>query len=300
MTLTDRTDQNDRSVFDAPPALTTLNEKLQAQAALRNALSDPLMPPTPPRPPVAPLPTSSVSVTPAAPKPAMPKPAPQAPAESSDPYGDKGSALSRLPKLPFELLLAMIIGMILLAVVLVVTRGSLSDAKSERDAERAKSAQLDQQLRDANANLEAATAANAELEAAGAETQQEIDERAAALEALQTQITELQAANDELQAKVDAAPTAEPSASPAPVAAPVWGDPFAQALGEYLASADGVRINSSQSTCLGRTVVDDIGLDAVGIGVSTSRTKVTNDVLIDAMASAATACNIDPNLVFGR
>jgi hypothetical protein len=227
-------------------------------------------------------------------------------------YVDRGAALSRLPKLPFEAFLVVLMGAILLLVVFLNGRSSLSDARQDRDAaiadvdaltERATSAEqrLDELAADNVTLADQVTAlkeaARTTAEASNADDdstlQDQLTERDDTITELESTNADLIEANESLTARVD-----EIESSDVEAAGPTSGPAFELFLGELLASENGVRIEPLQSVCLSRFVIDDIGLDAIGAGLSTEKSTVTNDLLIQSMVRGAESCAIDPALIF--
>ncbi len=236
-------------------------------------------------------------------------------------YVDHGSALSRLPRLPFELLMVLLIVMIFMGVGLVLMRSSMTDATEARDAASAERDAVAAQLEIANVELAAANTLAAELQSqldgatdstdvtstVDADRVTDLEAELAASEATVAQLTDdatkLQAEVDALDAQLAAAATA-PAATvdvAAPVStSPTFGDPTARYIGEMLADADGLRITAAEATCLGRGVIGQIGLDQVATGMSSARTAATNDVVIQAIIGAAATCGIDPGRIFAQ
>jgi cell division protein FtsB len=229
-----------------------------------------------------------------------------------DDYVDRGAALSRLPKLPFEAFLVVLMGAILLLVVFLNGRSSLNDARQDRDSAIAEVDALTERTTAAEQGLDAAEKKNVELAAQISELenaaltpvdapngddvstlQDELIARDETIAELETANADLATANETLGARIDELGSADIIA-----ADPNSGPAFELFLGELLASENGVRINQLQSVCLSRFVIDDIGLDAIGSGLSTAQNTATNDLLIQSMVGAATACSIDPSLIF--
>ena len=283
-------------------------------------------PPPPPAPPRTPAASSAPSapagrVTPRA---SVPASKPTA-APSGDDYVDRGAALTRLPKLPFEFVLVVVIGAILLGVFTVLGRISLGDAQDRADAAEAQLAlvrteavatqdvdpsadeiaaletdvsNLREQLAAATADAGDSTPAVSDSAAAA-----EIDTLQSSVDDLTTQLTTAEDANDDLTADLDTAETAladlqGSSDADAPAVTAQDSDAFSQYVGELVSSADGLRINPEQSRCLGRAVIDDIGVEAFSAGMSSSRSSTTNDVVIDSVVAGVAECGIDATRVF--
>lgn len=147
----------------------------------------------------------------------------------------------------------------------VATLEAADDDAELRQAE-ADLAQAQLDLDEATTALAEATASNAELDAA--------------LVAANERITELE---NEAAESVDQADTPE----------------FDRWIGELLSSRSGSsRLGADDAACFGRSVIDQIGLDALGAGQNNVATGASRQVVIDAMVSAAAACGIDQALIF--
>jgi Tfp pilus assembly protein PilX len=233
---------------------------------------------------------------------------PAQPAPLRPDYEDKGTALSRLPKLPFELLMLLVIVMLFMGAGMLMMRSSISDARAERDAVAAERAAAQAEADALGVELDAADQTVAQAvdtataDASVAELEAELDAALDANDDLVTANEAQQAEIDELTERVEAAEQA-PVATPAPAApatpvAPVVGDAFAQYVGELVGSADGLRMTPAETQCLGRELIAEIGLDKIGAGMSSARTAASNDVVIAGMFVAAEACGIDPSRIF--
>ncbi|MEL6893781.1 MAG: hypothetical protein AAFP84_19470 [Actinomycetota bacterium] len=261
---------------------------------------------------------------------------------------DPGSALSRLPRVPFEAVLGLGVVIILLVAVAFLAVSSASDAAGERDdANAALSAARDGVTdRDArietleaelaaatesatieSAPTESATTESAVVEAAtapsggrladaGSSTSQ-VDETttdetttadapSSAAAALAEVTAELEAERErtdllrnELEvARNEAAAAADAAGEPAPASLLV-GDDFARLLGELAASADGLELSVDESRCVGRYLLDEVGLDGLGAGLHSGRTTSSSTAVVDALLRGALACDVDPALVVG-
>jgi hypothetical protein len=233
-------------------------------------------------------------------------PLPDAPAQRRNgqadrDYVDRGAALSRLPKLPFEAFLVVLMGTILLFVVFLNGRSALNQARQDRDAATAEAAGLEQRSSTAEQRLGAATAESdalaRELSDLKQSGQLSLTERDDAITELESSNSELMTANETLEARIVELEQADPLATDE-ATEPTSGPAFDLFLGELLASRGGVRIAPDQSGCLGQFVIDDIGLEAIGSGLNTAKNTATNDVLTASMSRAAVSCGIDPVLIF--
>jgi cell division protein FtsB len=217
--------------------------------------------------------------------------------------GDKGSALNRLPKLPFELALLFLIATLLLATFAVVTKISLANAEKTNTASEAQIADLTAQQSATDAELEAlrngAEAVTPPVTPAPSEpvadNSAELDELRTTVDELETENAALAADNDGLRNELAAVP-APTVVAPAPDVEP--SPSFDRLLGEEMSAPGGSRLNALENECLGHFVIDDIGLEAIGAGLHTSRTSSANDAVVASMLRGADACSIDPSRIF--
>jgi|GEM_PF-1104875 len=186
------------------------------------------------------------------------------------------------------------------------TREAIADRTAEADARVAADAEVTR-LRDES------TAARAGLDQAqndASVSATEVIALAAQVGALEADVTRLEAENadllDDLAAAEASAAEASSSADDgAPSAADATFDSttlpeFTRYIGETLSSRNGSsRLAQAQSECFGAAIIDQIGLDALGAGLNLAATSQQNDVVVDAMQSAASTCGIDPGLIFG-
>ena len=227
---------------------------------------------------------------------------------------DREPALNRLPKLPFEVFMLLGVGLLLLGAYAFVTRSSAQDARS---AESELSATLETERAAAAASTEALDLANSELttqieqleqdnaalaaavEAAGDEPEtviQEVEVGGEALDALAAQIEALEDDKAELEDRVL---TAELAVSDLNIELGLDDPDFTQWIGESL-TAEGAQINALDARCLGRTVSEDIGLAAIGGGLSAAEGTGANDAVVASTRAAADSCGIDAANVIGR
>ncbi len=183
-------------------------------------------------------------------------------------------------------------------------RSARDAATTERDAaqaaaslERERASTADDAFNEAAAELDAARADNDAL----TEQLATLDEAQAAVAAAEADNAELVAQNEELSASVkELSAQLEVASAGVPASADIDDMPdLARYIGESLSSRSGTsRLSQSQSTCFGTAIVSDIGLDALGRGLSLGATTDDNNLVVGAMQSAASACNIDQALIF--
>lgn len=241
-----------------------------------------------------------------------PRPAPDSDPDAlvKDGYLDERRGLRRLPKIPFELFAAVVVGAIVLGVVTVANRNAREGAQEDR---RVAEAQV--------AEIEAAATAMAETNATLAEREGALEERVTELEdavstaeqetldaeaalaaipepdtsALDDQISELETSNGDL---LDRATTAEADAEALFLAA--TSPSFAQMIGETLAGGGARALTAAEAQCFGTSVISQVGLDGIGAGMNRDRTTAANNAVVDAMATAASECALSRADVFGR
>jgi multidrug efflux pump subunit AcrA (membrane-fusion protein) len=218
-----------------------------------------------------------------------------------------------------------------LALVLAVGMGLLwmsansatGDAEAARDIADAQAsangqANLEAELATARADLDAAQASTDALTAERESAVSELEAGADDLAQLRTQAGDLSVENvqlaDEiatLRQELDSAQTEvgemsiDPTTTPAPISPDVasfdiTANPdFARYIGETLSSRRGSsRLGQMQSECFGTALVNDIGLDGLGKGLTLAASAAENNVVVGAMQRAAGTCNIDLSLIF--
>ncbi len=217
--------------------------------------------------------------------------------------GDKGSALNRLPRLPFELALLFAIALMLLATFAVVTKVSLTNALETNTSNEEQIAELTARQSATVAELDALRASADEpvepTEPVVIDNSAELDELRSTLEDLETENAGLAADNDALRTELAAVPAPnvdEPAPTPTPT--PESTPSFDRLLGEEMSAPGGSRLNALENECLGHFVIEDIGLEAIGAGLHTARTSSANDAVIASMLRGAEACAIDPSRIF--
>jgi hypothetical protein len=201
-----------------------------------------------------------------------------------------------------------------LALVLAVGMGLLwmSANSATGDAETARDIAIADAEASANgqANLKAELAtARAELEASAddlgqvrtqagdltVENVQLADEIATLRQQLESTQTELG------EVSIDPTPTPAPAPTSPDVASfDITANPdFARYIGEALSSRRGSsRLRQAQSECFGTALVNDIGLNGLGKGLTLAASAAENNVVVGAMQRAADTCNIDLSLIF--
>ena len=181
-------------------------------------------------------------------------------------------------------------------------------AMAETEVSAAEQAILEAELTTARADLDDARAST---DAVAAERDGAISELGAGAEdlaQLQTQAADLNDNNEQLaeeiatlrqeleSTEIAIGDVDAPGATSFDIAA---SPAFASYIGETLTSRRGAsRLDQTQSECFGTAIVTDIGLDGLGKGLTLTASAANNNIVVGAMQSAASTCNIDLSLVF--
>ncbi len=176
----------------------------------------------------------------------------------------------------------------------------LAATEVDLDAARTENEQLAAELAAAEADAAAAAAATSradEAEGMLAAVNVQNDELAARIVTLEASLTEAQAATEAAQV---ASTPAAPAVPVAPAVFDINASPeFARYVGEALSSTNGPSVlGQGQTTCLGTSVVNGIGLDALGSGLQSGASSSENTVVVEAIERAAVGCGIDPSAIF--
>jgi multidrug efflux pump subunit AcrA (membrane-fusion protein) len=191
---------------------------------------------------------------------------------------------------------------------------AIADAEASANGQ----ANLEAELATAQADLDAAQTSTDALAAERESAVSELEAGADDLAQLRTQAGDLSVENvqlaDEIAAlrqELDSAQTEvgevsiDPTTTPAPISPDVasfdiTANPdFARYIGETLSSRRGSsRLGQTQSECFGTALVNDIGLDGLGKGLTLAASAAENNVVVGAMQRGAGTCNIDLSLIF--
>ncbi len=179
----------------------------------------------------------------------------------------------------------------------------LADARIELDAAAATAERLAAETEaaeaattDAVARADATTAATAALEVQNDELTKQVATLESSLIGAETEAADAVA---EAEAAVEAATdtaAVTPEATAFDIAAAA---DFARFIGERLASVERSSVlGQGQHTCLGTAVVNDIGLDAIGVGLEDGAASSASSAVNDAIERGAISCGIDPSAIF--
>ena len=230
-------------------------------------------------------------------------------------------------------LLAIVSGIATIAVVLAVVfafigstaAGRRDDAERERDltvAERNDANATVIGLRDELAATKDQLAAAETSDAGGgpdraAELQTEVDTLNTEIDRLNTQIDTLQSDLDaatvpgsspDTEAPDTEAPetvtrdVSTPPTGPTPASSEPPTEPAASPVevGGQLSSLYGPSVlGTGQKTCLGQTVLDDLGSTQLSAILDTGDAARDDETLVASLGAAARTCNIDPSAIFG-
>lgn len=181
-------------------------------------------------------------------------------------------------------------------------------AMAETEVSAAEQAILEAELTTARADLDDARASTDALTAERDGAISELGAGAEDLAQLQTQAADLNDNNEQLaeeiatlrqeleSTEIAIGDVDAPGATSFDIAA---SPAFASYIGETLTSRRGAsRLDQTQSECFGTAIVTDIGLDGLGKGLTLTASAANNNIVVGAMQSAASTCNIDLSLVF--
>jgi cell division protein FtsB len=181
-------------------------------------------------------------------------------------------------------------------------------AMTETEVSAAEQAILEAELTTARADLDDARASTDALTAERDGAISELGAGAEDLAQLQTQAADLNDNNEQLaeeiatlrqeleSTEIAIGDVDAPGATSFDIAA---SPAFASYIGETLTSRRGAsRLDQTQSECFGTAIVTDIGLDGLGKGLTLTASAANNNIVVGAMQSAASTCNIDLSLVF--
>lgn len=230
---------------------------------------------------------------------------------------DRRLGLGRLPRVPFELFLAVLIGATILGVVTLLNQVNRNDAEAaRREAEQtlATAETSATEMATANAALAATNAdlveANGNLQVKVDAIEEDLDTERAAREGAEAEVVELRAIpevdttplEDEVATLGDQVATLEQQNTDLTAAVETAEDAvadfetefafFPQYLGDALAAGDTIPVTDAESQCLGAAVIDDLGLAAVGDGLSAAATADAAVALDASFRSAITTCDV--------
>jgi hypothetical protein len=214
----------------------------------------------------------------------------------------------RLPKIPFELFLILVIAVVLLGVFVVSTGSKRGDAESGRADAEARVAVAESSAREMAAVNVDLIEQNSELELQVESLEQDLQTALEGREAAELELAnipevepvdtsgleaEIASLTDENVNLLEQLETVELQLADAPTISVA----FAQYIGEQLSNSS---LDVAQAQCFGSYVIERVGLDGLGVGLNSDRTSDANDAVTTAMSEGAAECDIDPGLVFGQ